>query len=366
MKLSEIIIFFPSIEKGGADKNLFMISNFLAKKLDNVSILTCSKKYKSKFKNIKYIGPTSNFCENFGRSLKTLFCIYYLIKTILLKKNILVLSFQSNIFSIIICKIFSIKIITRSNSFPNDWTKSFLKKWIFKVVYNLADLTIVNSIAVKRKFKKFYNVKSAHIYNPVNKLEILSLSKNKTKNLFSRRTSLKIIIVGRLSKEKDHMTFLDSLKILSKKIEIESIIMGSGDQKRKIENTIEKYNLQNRVKIISFNNNPYPYIKNSDILVLSSIHEGLPNVLIESAVLKTFIISSNCETGPKEILLNGKTGALFKVGDSQQLANKIMYYKNNKKQKQKMIQLGFKCLNRFDYSKNLNEYYYKIKYYLSQ
>ncbi len=87
MKFSEIIIFFPSIEKGGADKNLFMISDFLAKKIGNVSILTCSKKYRFKFKNTKYIGPKSNICENFGRGLKTVFAIYYLIKTILIKKK---------------------------------------------------------------------------------------------------------------------------------------------------------------------------------------------------------------------------------------------------------------------------------------
>ena len=365
MKFSEIIIFFPSIERGGADKNLFMISNFIAKKFDKVSILTCSKKYKSKFKGIEYIGPKSNFCESFGRSLKTLLSIYYLIKTILFKKRILVFSFQSNIFSVIICKIFSVKIVTRSNSFPNDWTKSFFKKWIFKVVYNLADLTIVNSIVVKNKFKKFYNVKSVHIYNPLNKLKILSLSKKKIKNPFTNKGSLKIIMVGRLSIEKDHITFLESLNIVSKKTKVEAIIMGNGDQKDNIKNMIKKYNLQKEVKMIGFKNNPYPYIKNSDILVLSSLHEGLPNVLIESAALKTFIVSSNCETGPKEILLNGKAGALFKVGDYRQLANKIIYYKNNKQRRQKMIQLGFKNIYRFDYFKNLNEYCNKIKYYLS-
>ena len=105
-----------------------MISNFLAQKLDKVSILTCSNKHKAKFRNLKYIGPNSNIFDNFGRGLKTLISIYYLIKVILIKKKILVLSFQSNILSIIICKIFSVKIITRSNSFPNDWTNSFLKK----------------------------------------------------------------------------------------------------------------------------------------------------------------------------------------------------------------------------------------------
>ena len=72
--------------------------------------------------------------------------------------------------------------------------------------------------------------------------------------------------------------------------------------RKKIKNVILDYDLQNKVKILSFKDNPYPYIKQSDILILSSLHEGLPNVLIEAAVLKTFVISSNCETGPKEIL----------------------------------------------------------------
>ena len=95
-------------------------------------------------------------------------------------------------------------------------------------------------------------------------------------------------MAGRLSKEKDHKTFLKSLKILSKKLFFEAIILGSGDQERKINNIILNYDLQNKVKILSFRNNPYPYIKQSDILILSSLHEGLPNVLIEAAVLKTF------------------------------------------------------------------------------
>ena len=57
----------------------------------------------------------------------------------------------------------------------------------------------------------------------------------------------------------------------------------------------------------------------------------MPNILIEAAVLKTFVISSDCETGPKEILLNGKAGALFKVSNSKQLAKKILYFSGNKK-----------------------------------
>ena len=361
MKSPEIIIFFPSIEKGGADKNLFMLSNFLASKLDKVSILTCSSKYKYKFQNLNFIGPNYKFFDNFGRNIKTLVAIFYLIKILFEKKNLLILSFQSNIFSIFICKLFSTKIITRSNSFPDDWTNNFFKKKIFKIMYKLTDKSIVNSVEVKKKFSRLYNINCTHIYNPINKSKIFKLSKKNVGKFYKNMNKLKIIIVGRLSKEKDHITFLKSLKILSKKTDFESIILGSGNQKKIIQKTILEFNLQKKIRMINFKKNPYPYIKQSDILVLSSIHEGLPNVLIEAAALKTFVISSNCETGPKEILLNGKAGALFNVGDYEGLAKKILYYQNKKQQRKKMIQKGFENLNRFDYETNLQKYYDHIK-----
>ena len=75
--------------------------------------------------------------------------------------------------------------------------------------------------------------------------------------------------------------------------------------------------------------NPYKYFKDTDIFVLSSKFEGLPNVLLEAQFFKKFIISSNCPTGPKEILLNGKAGELFDVGNYKKLSKIILNY--NKK-----------------------------------
>ena len=109
-----------------------------------------------------------------------------------MNKNSVVLSLQSNLFAILICKIFFVKIITRSNSFPNDWSKSFIKKMIFKKIYQLANLTIVNSLAVKKKFKKFYNIESTHIYNPLNKLKIIRLSKKNKIKISKKKKNTKI------------------------------------------------------------------------------------------------------------------------------------------------------------------------------
>jgi glycosyltransferase involved in cell wall biosynthesis len=82
----------------------------------------------------------------------------------------------------------------------------------------------------------------------------------------------------------------------------------------------------------------------------------LPNVLLESLSLKKFIISSNCPTGPKEILDHGKNGLLFKMGEENDLYKKIIYYLQNKKKCKKLIFNGFNRLWRFDYHLNLEKY----------
>ena len=76
---------------------------------------------------------------------------------------------------------------------------------------------------------------------------------------------------------------------------------------------IKDNNLEKFIKLRDFTDNPFKTIKNSDIFILSSRYEGLPNVLLEAACLKKLIISTKCPTGPKEILSNGKGGIFLKL-----------------------------------------------------
>ena len=141
---------------------------------------------------------------------------------------------------------------------------------------------------------------------------------------------MKIIHVGRFAEEKDHITFLNSLIFLKKKINFEAVIIGRGSLKKKFLKFIEINNLKKNVRILDYKKNPYPYIKQADFLILTSLHEGLPNILLEAIVLNKFIISSNCPTGPREILDNGRGGGLFKVGSYKDLTKKIIFYSQNK------------------------------------
>ena len=111
---------------------------------------------------------------------------------------------------------------------------------------------------------------------------------------------------------------------------------------------IKRLNLSKNVKLVGFKKNAEKYISKSDIFVLSSKFEGLPNVLIEAQKYSVPIISSNCPTGPSEILMNGKLGELFPVGNFQILANKLLNFSINKKILNKKAIYAKKYLKRFD------------------
>ena len=101
--------------------------------------------------------------------------------------------------------------------------------------------------------------------------------------------------------------------MIKNEIDFEAVIMGQGVLKNKIINFIRENKLKKHVKLISYKSNPYPYIKQSDFVILTSLHEGLPNILLESIILKKFIISSDCVSGPKEIYQMAKVEHCLKL-----------------------------------------------------
>ena len=344
----------PSVEGGGVEKNFFIISNYLANKLNKILLITAENNLSNKINDIEIVYPKSNFWRNKGRFRKYIICVFLLIKILLKNRNILVFTFQANLYAILVCKLFRIKVISRSNSSPSGWSKNFIKNYIYKVGLNLADTIIVNSIEFKQEMKKKFSINATHIYNPLNKNEIIKLSKKKVKNIFPKKT-LKIISVGRLVDQKNQLTLLKAINIIKNLYPVRVVLIGRGIDLYKIKDYIKSKKLSKIVKIF-YTSNPFPYIKQADLFILSSKYEGLPNVLLESIVLKKMIISSACPTGPKEILLDGKAGLLFKVGNYIELSQKIIFYIKNKTKCKKILNTSINNLNRFDYKINLKKY----------
>ena len=171
------------------------------------------------------------------------------------------------------------------------------------------------------------------------------------------KNNLNIITVGRLTDQKNHIIQLKAIKYIEKKYNPILTIIGKGYKEKYLKSYIKNNNINEKVKLIGYKKNPFPYILKSDILILSSKFEGLPNILLEAQCLKRYIISSRCSSGPKEILMNGKAGDLFSVNDYRGLANKINNYCKNKNKFKKKTLVGFKNLHRFNYNKNCQKYY---------
>ena len=260
-------------------------------------------------------------------------------------------------------QILNVKIISRSNSSPSGWYHNYFKKKIYKKIIPFAEKVIVNSFEFKKQMEKEFKIKVECIYNPLNSKEIIIKSKLKQKKNFfsSKENCLKILNIGRFTDQKDQITLLKAAKKLKNKINFKMLIIGKGKEENNLKQYVLENNLSKHVKINNFINNPYPVIKKTDLFILSSKYEGLPNVLLEALVLNKFVISSNCPTGPKEILLNGKGGLLFKVGDHIDLANKIIYHLKNKTKSEKMLRNSRNNLNKFNYKSNLKKYYSLVK-----
>lgn len=352
-----LILFMPSIDGGGVEKNLIIISNYLSKKIEDIVLITFDSKFNNSFnKNIKIINAIKKNRREYSKYYKYFQCLLLLYKEIRRRKS-LVFAFQANIYCCMLSLILRFKLIARSNSSPSGWSKNYLKNIIFKILFNVPKRIIVNSIDFKKEIDSKFKINTLHIYNPLNKDVIKKMSKTKVKFKFFKNADLKIINVARFTDQKDHFTLLKSINILTKKkVNLKLLIIGYGPNMDKMKYFIKKNKLEKYVKISNFKKNPFKFIKYSNLFILSSIYEGLPNVLLEAICLKKFIISSNCPTGPREILKNGKLGMLFSPKDEKSLANKILKFKSNKKKYKKMSVKAYNSLDRFDYEYNCEKY----------
>lgn len=192
------------------------------------------------------------------------------------------------------------------------------------------------------------------IYNPfdIEKIKIKSNDyleiKDEEKKLLEDNY---IIMVSRLDNvQKDFDTIIKAFKTVNqKRKDIKLYLLGEGPDREKIENMIKNEDLQEYIKLLGVKRNLYPWIKNSKLLVHSSRYEGLPTVLIEALILNKIVISSNCPTGPREILDNGKYGSLVEVGDYNSMAQEILelLQENSIKREKYLTNIG-QSIERFD------------------
>ena len=347
------IFYYPSIESGGLEKNLFFLINSLAEKKYKVKLITYAdnikdSKLRKKFffhKNIHLI--SSDVVKGINNKyLKYIFCSIRLFFFMLSEKGTIV-SFQGNILPIIIAKITSNKIIIRCNTAPSKYINNFFKKYFFKFFYSLSDIILVTSEDFKKEIKKYFNLVSKVHKQSLDLDDIIKKSKiNFNFTFFKNFKGIKIINVGRLTYQKNQIILLKAFLELIKYRKAKLLLIGSGGDEKILKKFIKENKIQSLVKIINFTNNPFKYISLCDIKVLSSRYEGNPNILLETACLKKLIISTNCKVGPREILQSGKGGILFKNGDYNKLLSILKNIDINSKNIKRKINISYQYVKK--------------------
>ncbi len=130
----------------------------------------------------------------------------------------------------------------------------------------------------------------------------------------------KVLAVGTLTAIKDYFTLLKAFAQLRQKVDARLLILGEGESRTSLETYIKNLGLEGSVFLPGFIKDPSPYYKQADLHVLSSKGEGLPTVIIEALAAGTPVVSTDCLSGPREILCDGRYGHLVPVGDSAALA----------------------------------------------
>jgi glycosyltransferase involved in cell wall biosynthesis len=134
----------------------------------------------------------------------------------------------------------------------------------------------------------------------------------------------RIIAIGSLKPAKDYPTLLRAFAVASRKQAVRLLIVGEGPLRGEIEALIELLGLSDRVRLPGHVPNPYVWLNHADQFVLSSAWEGFGNVIVEAMHCGVPVVSTDCRSGPREILDDGKYGRLVPVGDVDALARAML------------------------------------------
>jgi len=354
MQKIKLYIFHPYSRIGGADLSLSRLINNLDKKKYSITFITLER-------------PRINFYLkrkieiHIIKKKRAIYSIFELRKLIKKDKNkfskIIFISNQhfANIISVVaLANISWIKLILieRNNPIELDYSnklKDKLIKLLIKITYKYSDTIISISKELGRDLEKLCNKKVSTIYNASYDTNIFKLSKK----IINKKSKI-ILNIARFEIQKNHLMLLESFKNVHKQINAKLILVGYGSEKQNILQYINRNNLKKKVLLITDNKNIFSYYKIADLFVLTSIYEGFGNVLVEAGMFKVPIISTNCKSGPKEILKNGKFGDLVNIGDTKRLSKLIL--KNLKKPNKIKILKMYESLKIFNIKNHIKKY----------
>ena len=216
---------------------------------------------------------------------------------------------------------------TPSIGFKFDKRKQLIEYWI-KTLYPKSNAIVAVSQGVAEDLIYNYGVpeeKVSVIFNPVVTKELFDMALEDISHPWFEQNRLPVILaVGRLAKAKDYPTLFRAFSLVRQVRPAKLLILGEGEERANLERLAIDLGIQNDVSMPGFVDNPFAFMSKASVFVLSSAWEGLPTVLVEALACGCPVVATDCRSGPREILDNGRYGRLVPVGDYEALAKAIL------------------------------------------
>lgn len=323
-----ISIFLPSLRGGGAERALVTLANALIERGYAVDLVLVSKVGPY----LKDVSSAVNIVDL--KQQRVALCLFSLVAYLRQRRPTVVLSAMrhANLLALLGNSLSRInaKVVVSERSDPagRKRTGKPMQSWLIKrfcrIYYQYAYVVHAVSRDVARASLKELQLapeKVKVVYNPVVGSFINELANASTNDsLLSSGGDFLIIGAGRLVQAKDFTNLVCAFSLLRCNVSARLIIMGEGPLREDLENFVKSEGLEDYVTLPGFIENPFAVMRRADLFVLSSAWEGLPNVLIQAMACGVPVVSTDCPSGPAEILENGKWGRLVPVGDPEALA----------------------------------------------
>jgi len=180
--------------------------------------------------------------------------------------------------------------ISPLKEYATNSIKDRINRFLIKSLYKRADLVIPNSNRTELELNRFFNVRNTKvIYNMI-----------KFFNCKNEREEFIFVNVGRFEPQKNHFLLIEAFK--KSNLNAKLYLVGDGYLREKLENQVKKYKLEDKVVFVGRQKNVFKFLSKANCFVLSSNYEGFPNVLIEALACNLPVISTDCISGPREIL----------------------------------------------------------------
>ncbi len=324
------MVVIPSFEGGGAERILTRIlKNFYTEFKFVVVTFYNSGRYLSEVKSIPGI---TYFCLN-AESGNTFSFVFRLRKIIREERPFKILSFlyYPNIVTFLSLIFINIPFILSERSNHRQYLTSSFKHRVWKFLLGKAYRKASYVITVSEKSRKFiiddfkvHGEKIIPIPNGISFSLLDELKNEKITEFNFNKDMIYILAVGNLSKAKNYPLLLESFNILlNRRKNINLIILGKGEMEAELKKQAESLEISDFVNFLGYVDNPYKFMAASTCYVLSSKWEGFPNSLIEAMYVNGHVVSTNCPTGPSEIITDGVDGILCEPDNPHQLARAI-------------------------------------------